>query len=160
MRTTIAYTVPPQGAIGSLNYLMNRNFLKCVHGYPSGRYRADNKRLTRILFPTIVEPKWIGRQINILDSQCKFCPTEFQCSLEQFDNQQVMLFITRWQDIGTGLSPTELSPLVGSRGFIGHIRGPRKRKKLTYESPRAQFDSNLRFSAGAWKDSLPLRTMN
>ena len=148
MRMQTAYTVPPQNAFGSHNYLMDRNFLRCVHTWPAGRFKRNNKRLVRILFPKITVPGTIGRQENILSCRCEFCPTEFQCSLERFDDQEVVLYITRWQDLGTGLSPTEISPLVGALAFNDYARNLPRHKILVYESPRARFEGPEGFSDG------------
>lgn len=50
-----------------------------------------------------------------------------------------MLFMTKWQDLGTGLSPdgADLPPIVGRHESI---RIARSREPLDYESPRRRYE--------------------
>ena len=74
-----------------------------------------------------------------MSCRCSFCPTEFHFGLQQFKGQGVLLFITKWQDLGTGLSPLEadLPPIVGRHKSI---RIARSGEPLDYESPRRRFE--------------------
>jgi len=87
-------------------YLITRNLLKCPH---TDRWTADNTIVTARLFHRFAALETVpeGRQDHIMSCQCTLCPTEFHFSLEQFEGQVVVLFITKWQDLGTGLSPLE-----------------------------------------------------
>ncbi|PMD13454.1 hypothetical protein NA56DRAFT_694806 [Hyaloscypha hepaticicola] len=71
--------------------------------------------------------------------RCSFCPTEFHFSLQQFKGQGVVLFITKWQNLGTGLSPDEadLPPIVSRHESI---RIARSGVPLDYESPRRRYE--------------------
>jgi hypothetical protein len=117
MRLQTAYVIPPEQS--SQIYLLRRNLLKCPH---TDRWSRDNTIATRRLFQrfTALESILNGRQEHIINCQCKLCPTEFQLSLERFEEGGLVLFITKWQELGTGLSPLESDlPLVfGPRRII------------------------------------------
>jgi hypothetical protein len=60
--------------------------------------------------------------------------------LEQFEGQEAVLFITKWQDLGTGLSPLgSVPPVVGSRRN-NRIAGIQGGYRLAYESLRDRFE--------------------
>jgi hypothetical protein len=136
MRLQTAYVISPKEP--SRMYLLTRNLLKCPH---TNKRSRDNRDVTRRLFQRFValETVSVGRQEHIMSCQCHFCPTEFYFSLERFEGQGVVLFITKWQDLGNGLSPldSDLPPVVGRRRNI--CLTPRG-KRLAYESPRDRFE--------------------
>ena len=136
MRIQTAYIVQPKGR--SRKYLLRGNLLKCPH---TSKSSYANIRVLRSLFQRFValETVLVGRQEHIFSHQCHFCPTEFRFSLERFEGQGVVLFITKWQDLGTGLSPldSDLPSVVGRRRNI--CINPRG-KRLAYESPRDRFE--------------------
>jgi hypothetical protein len=70
---------------------------------------------------------------------CSFCPTEFHFGLQQFKRQGAVLFTTKWQDLGTGLSPLEadLAPVIGCHRSI---RIAWSGEPLDYESPRCRYE--------------------
>jgi hypothetical protein len=137
MRVQTAYVVPPKGP--SRKYLLNRNLLKCPH---TDKWSLDNGDIAERLFQWFAALETVsGGCREQMRWQCNFCPTEVYFSLEQFEGQGVVLFITKWQDLGTGLSPldSDLPPVVGRRRNIcmaeregGEI--------LAYESPRDRFE--------------------
>jgi hypothetical protein len=136
MRLQTAYVIPPKEP--SRKYLLTRNLLKCPH---TDTWSGENQAVTAELNERFValETVSVGRQEHIEDRQCHFCPTEFYFRLERFEGQGVVLFITKWQDLGTGLSPldSDLPSVVGRRRKI--CRYPRG-KRAAYESPRERFE--------------------
>ncbi|KAH8587416.1 hypothetical protein B0O99DRAFT_733537 [Bisporella sp. PMI_857] len=133
MRLQTTYVIPPKEP--SQMYLLSRNLLKCPH---TDRWSRDNVIVTGRLFQKFAALEAIsgGRQEHIMSCQCRICPTEFHLSLKRFEGEGVVLFITKWQDLGTGLSPLEsdLPPVIGPRRII------RIGKMLDYESPRVRFE--------------------
>lgn len=136
MRVQTAYVIPPKEP--SRMYLVTRNLLKCPH---TNTMSGDNQAVTARLFERFValETVAVGRQEHIATCQCHFCPTEFYFSLERFEGKGVVLFITKWQDLGTGLSPLDsgLPSVVGRRRKICHFLSG---KRVAYESPREGFE--------------------
>jgi hypothetical protein len=137
MRLQTAYVIPPKGP--SQKYLLNRNLLKCPH---TDKWSLDNGDVTERLFQwfTALETVSGGTQ-EYVSWQCNFCPTEFHFSLKQFEGQGVVLFITKWQDLGTGLSPldSDLPPVVGRRRNI-RMAEREGGDILAYESLRDRFE--------------------
>lgn len=136
MRLQTAYVVPPKGP--SQTYLLARNLIKWPH---TDKWSCDNRIVTDRLFQRFTDLETVprGRQEHIISRHCNFCPTEFHFSLEQFEGQGILLFVIKWQDLGTGLSPldSDLPPVVGRYRSI-HIA--RRGERLDYESPRDRFE--------------------
>ncbi len=104
MRVQTAYVVPPTRE--SRLYLANKNHLKCPH---SQRYSPINIELAGEIVNKFAALETLpeGRQDILLTAACKICLTKFQVGLRRFEGEGTMLFITKWQDLGTGLSPLE-----------------------------------------------------
>jgi len=136
MRVQTAYLIPPKGP--SRTYLLDRNLVKCPHTY---KWSLDNRAVAERLFLRFEALETVsgGRQEDIMSCQCDYCPTEFHFSLERFAGQGDALLITKWQDLGTGLSPLEsdLPPVVGRRRPLLIAR---LAERLSYESPRDRFE--------------------
>ena len=136
MRLQTAYVIPPKGP--TQTYLLTGNLLKCPH---TSKWSRDNRIVTKRLFQRFaaLETVSVVRQEHIMSCQCAFCPTEFHFGLEQFEGQGIVLFITKWQDLGDGLSPldSDFPPVVGRRQ---DIRITRRGERLAYESPRDRFE--------------------
>ncbi|KAL2067686.1 hypothetical protein VTL71DRAFT_15782 [Oculimacula yallundae] len=137
MRSEVTYVVPPTAGPNQ-TLLLRRNLFKCPH---STRWKEENRRALKLLQGKfeMLESIPSGHHEHILSYRCKFCPTEFDVGLQRFDGQGVVLFIVKWQDIGTGLSPLgdDLPPIIGHYPLI---RTPQKPVKLDYKSPRARFE--------------------
>jgi len=136
MRLQTTYLVQPGGA--SQTYLITGNLLKCPH---TDRWSRDNRSLTEALYERFETLDTVpeDRQEHVMSCRCPFCPTEFHFGLQQFKGQGVVLFSTKWQDLGTGLSPLEadLPPIVGRHKSIPVARSG---EPLDYESPRHRFE--------------------
>ena len=102
MRLQTVYFIPPKEP--NQMYLLSRNLVKCPH---TNRWSDDKVAVTRRLFQRFAAPETIlgGRQEHIMSCQGRLCPTEFQFSLQRFEGQWVVFFSTKWQDLGTELSP-------------------------------------------------------
>jgi hypothetical protein len=136
IRIQTAYVIQPKGP--SQSYLLAGNLLKCPH---TSKWSGNNRVVLASLFQRFValETVLVGRQEHIMSRRCHFCPTEFHFSLERFEGQGAVFFITKWQDLGTGLSPldSDLPSVVGRRRRI--CKNPRG-ERLPYESPRDRFE--------------------
>jgi hypothetical protein len=106
------------------------------------KWSRDNGFVTELLFQRFVALETVsgGLQEHIMSCQCNFGPTEFHFSLEQFEGQGVVLFITKWQDVGTGLSPLGAVPAVVGRRRNNRIAEIKGGYRLAYESPRDKFE--------------------
>jgi hypothetical protein len=121
-------------------YLLNRNLVECPH---ASKWTLDNRTVTRRLFQRLAALQTIpcDRQEFVMSCQCRFCPTEFEFNLQRFEGQGAVLFITKWQDLGNGLSPlhSELSSVVGPRRMI---RMAEKGDQPSCPSPRATSENH------------------
>ncbi|KAL2062899.1 hypothetical protein VTL71DRAFT_5971 [Oculimacula yallundae] len=138
MRSQTIYVVSPNKAVRTL--LLNRNLLKCPH---NSRYSGNNVRTIRVLFERFEDHGHIGHRERISVCRCIECPTEFEVFLQYFEGQGVILFIIKWQDIGTGLEPLDnaLRPVIGSRPPAFNFKyEKRKIKRVDYESPKDRFE--------------------
>jgi hypothetical protein len=138
MRSYTAYVVPSYEP--SMIFLLNRNFLKCPHTKRWSYNRSHNNRLvTERLFQRFAAPETINTAgpEDIMSCQCHFCATEFQIGVQRFEGQGVLVLVTEWQDLGTGVSgrPEDLPTVVGPRRMLRHMRGD---EKPLYDSPRAR----------------------
>ena len=104
MSVQTAYVVPPTRE--SRLYLANKNHLKCPH---SNRHSSNNRNLAWKIVNKFAALGKLpdGRQEILLSAECKICLTKFQVGLQRFEGEGTMLFITKWQDLGTGISPME-----------------------------------------------------
>jgi hypothetical protein len=138
MRLQTAYLVHPRGP--SQTYLITGNLLKCPH---TDRWSRDNRILTEALYQRFETLDTVpgDRQEHVMSCRCPFCPTEFHFGLQQFKGQGVVLFSTKWQDLGTGLSPLEadLPPIVSRHKSIPVARSG---EPLDYESSRHRFEGS------------------
>jgi hypothetical protein len=138
VRLQIASLVQPGGA--SQTYLITGNLLKCPH---TDRWSRDNRILTEALYQRFetLDTNTVSedRQEHVMSCRCPLCPTEFHFGLQQFKGQGVVLFSTKWQDLGTGLSPlkADLPPIVGRHKSIPVARSG---EPPDYESPRHRFE--------------------
>ncbi|KAH8600650.1 hypothetical protein B0O99DRAFT_681527 [Bisporella sp. PMI_857] len=117
MRVQMAYVVPPTRE--SRLYLANKNHLKCPH---SKRFSLNNRNLAWKIVNKFAALETLpeGRQEILSSVECNICFTKFQAGLQRFKGDGTMLFITKWQDLGTGLSPMEsdIPRIVGPPLYI------------------------------------------
>ncbi|KAL3421776.1 hypothetical protein PVAG01_05932 [Phlyctema vagabunda] len=138
MRLQTAYVVPPKGA--AQTYLLSRNLLKCPH---TNQWWTRNRTVGNRLNERFKESEMISRDSpeHVISFQCYYCSTEFHFSLQQFDGEGVLLFVTKWQDLGTGISPLEsdLPPVVGRRRDT--CTDPDE-GRIAYISPKDRFEAH------------------
>ncbi|KAH7317306.1 hypothetical protein BKA65DRAFT_570863 [Rhexocercosporidium sp. MPI-PUGE-AT-0058] len=153
MRSEKTYVVAPADEAAQC-YLLKRNLLKCPH---TSRWTPENITVTQSLhrrFATI-DSMVAGRREHIMSYQCDFCLTEFDVSLQRFEGQGIVLFVVKWQDIGTGLSPLDddLPPVVA---YYDVTRTARKGPKPDYTSPRTRFEGTSSGDEALWALSAAL----
>jgi len=136
MRLQTIYVVPSEGF--RRTYLLKKNMVYCPHGH---NYTPENKIVTKRLCQRFLAFEWVlvGYQEDVASWRCNYCPTEYRFSIAKFEGKRVVLIITKWLDLGTGLSPldSDLPLVVGPPRDIGYDP---MGEILAYESPRARFE--------------------
>jgi hypothetical protein len=119
MRVQTAFVVPPHHKFESRMYLTGRNLLKCPH---SRRYSFLNRSIAASIVALYAKADTFkeGHQYIPQGIECEICRTKFQVSLQRFEGKGIMLFLTKWLDLGNGLSPLEsdISKVVGPSIYV------------------------------------------
>lgn len=122
MHIQTAYVVPPSHAMQSRLYLTSRNLLKCPH---SRRYSVLNRQTAASIVNSYAKADTFkeGHQYIPPAVECDICSTKFQVSLQPYKGKGIMLFITKWLDLGNGLSPLEsdISKVVGPNIYVNPL---------------------------------------